>query len=252
MWTCNQSPAVAVIFVASFFLAAQLAAAAADDQNPEAARIAQEFAEKVESYNKLLKQERFDEAIVLAKEARLLQPENPMGELMVLKGMFAKQDAINRLTIKFEATLAADLPEGPESSLATTLASPTDRTVRRLISGKDPDDMRRLLNAALRRRIEAVDADYRLTGAQRRALQLAGRGDIERFLDRVKVVRPKVLRPDDLEHRLLCSMAGHLDDDESPPARGLGLFEHGSLFSKTLRVSLTRIQPAAFESSTSQ
>ena len=59
-------------------------------------RIEQDFAEKVEKYNELLKQKRFDEAIVLAKEARLLQPENPISELMVLKAKYARQEDFNR------------------------------------------------------------------------------------------------------------------------------------------------------------
>ena len=54
------------------------------------------YAEKVEKYNELLQQKRFDEAIVLAKEARVLQPENPVSELMVLKAKFARQDDFNK------------------------------------------------------------------------------------------------------------------------------------------------------------
>ncbi|MGE5191194.1 MAG: hypothetical protein ACM3U2_01750, partial [Deltaproteobacteria bacterium] len=59
-------------------------------------RIEQDYAEKVEKYNELLKEKRFDEAIVLAKEARLLQPENPMSELMVLKAKYARQEDFNK------------------------------------------------------------------------------------------------------------------------------------------------------------
>src|SRR5262249_38490146 len=47
-------------------------------EEQEKVRIGQEFAEKVEKYNDYLKQKRFDEAIVLAKEAKLLMPENPV------------------------------------------------------------------------------------------------------------------------------------------------------------------------------
>jgi general secretion pathway protein D len=59
-------------------------------------RIEQDFAEKVEKYNDLLKQKRFDEAIVLGKEARLLQPENPVAEIMYYKAKLAKQDDFNK------------------------------------------------------------------------------------------------------------------------------------------------------------
>ena len=76
MWTRIRPCAVALLFVAIVFLGSRLDAAEtieADDKNPDAARIEQEFAEKVERYNRLLKEDRFDEAIVLGKEARLLQ-----------------------------------------------------------------------------------------------------------------------------------------------------------------------------------
>src|SRR5258708_23509875 len=59
-------------------------------------RIDQDDAEKVGKYNELLKQKRFDEAIVLAKQAQLLQPENPTSELMVLKAKYAKQEDFNK------------------------------------------------------------------------------------------------------------------------------------------------------------
>ena len=59
-------------------------------------RIDQDFAEKVQKYNELLTQKRFDEAIVLAKQARLLQPDSPVAELMVYKAKFAKQEDFNR------------------------------------------------------------------------------------------------------------------------------------------------------------
>ncbi len=59
-------------------------------------RIEQDYAEKVEKYNQLLREKRFDEAIVIGKQARLLQPDNPMSELMVLKAKFAKQDDFNK------------------------------------------------------------------------------------------------------------------------------------------------------------
>ena len=59
-------------------------------------RIEQDYADKVEKYNQLLKEKRFDEAIVVGKQARLLMPDNPMSELMVLKAKFAKQDDFNK------------------------------------------------------------------------------------------------------------------------------------------------------------
>ncbi len=51
------------------------------------------YAEMVEQYNELLKQKRIDEALETAKLARLLQPENPLSELMVLKARYGQQVA---------------------------------------------------------------------------------------------------------------------------------------------------------------
>ncbi len=56
----------------------------------------QELAERVEQYNELLGQGRFDEAIVIAKESQTLMPQNPMTEVMLLKAKLAKQDAFNK------------------------------------------------------------------------------------------------------------------------------------------------------------
>ncbi len=59
-------------------------------------RIEQEYAEKVEKYNQLLREKRFDEAIQIGKQAQLMQPGNPMSELMVLKAKYAKQEDFNK------------------------------------------------------------------------------------------------------------------------------------------------------------
>ncbi len=56
-----------------------------------------EFGKKVAVFNELMSQKRFDEAIVIAKEARRLAPQNPMSEVMLYKGKLAKQDEFNRL-----------------------------------------------------------------------------------------------------------------------------------------------------------
>ncbi len=261
MWTYIQPSAVAVLFAVTSFFAPQRAAADGnepDDQSQETARIEQEFADKVEKYNELLKRWQFDEALMLGKEARLLQPENPMSELMVLKAKFAKQEAVNRLSMRFNATVIADVPENLDGSKAIedTLGI-ADRTIYRLASGKDEDtgDSRRLLYASLERRIEMVHQICRLTDAQKRKLRLAGRGDSKRFLDRIQAFRPKIEQShaaddDDLGHQGICGIVRAFDEDAFRPARRLGLFEEGSLFSKVLNTSLTEGQAAAWEAST--
>ncbi|HEY2251747.1 MAG TPA: hypothetical protein VGH74_11825 [Planctomycetaceae bacterium] len=214
-------------------------------------RIEQEFARKIEQYNMLLKQERFDESIVLGNEALLLQPENPIAELMVLKAKYAKQDAVNRLCTRFKATVAADLLDDRDGSDAIQEDRRfADGAIHRLLYEKDEDvaDGRCLLDTALERRVEAVDQICRLTDTQKRKLRLAGRGDIKQFLDRVEALRPKADQAqDDLQ---LCGNACFFGAAATRPARRPGLFENGSFFAKTLRTSLTDGQAAAFDAST--
>jgi hypothetical protein len=257
MCNCIRPCALAVLFAAALFRLPQLGADDCDEPdhcNREKARIEQEFARKVERYNQLLKEGRFDESIAVGKEARVLQPENPVAEIMVLKGMLSKQDVINRLSIRFKATLTADVQVDPDGSRADKPLRITDAAIDRLLCGEEggAGNGRRLLNAALERRIEAIDANCRLSGAQRRKLQLAGRGDIKRFLDRVDAVRPTSPRTDDdLEDLTLCGMAWSWDDEARVPARRFGLFEQGSLFSKMVKTLLTESQAAAFEAARS-
>src|SRR5260370_1451244 len=44
-------------------------------------QIEKEYAEKVKRYNELLKQNRYEEALLVAKQAQLLEPENPTNEV---------------------------------------------------------------------------------------------------------------------------------------------------------------------------
>lgn len=91
-----------------------------------------------------------------------------------------------------------------------------------------------------------MDLICRLTDAQKRKLRLAGGGDIKRFFDRVETVRPKAdPAPDDVQR------CGHLFLDRMDTARPprAGLFEQGSLFSKTLKTALTAGQAADLEAS---
>ena len=50
----------------------------------------EQLAKMVDEFNKLMDQERFSEAIVLAKQARELDPDNPTVEMMVWKSRFAE------------------------------------------------------------------------------------------------------------------------------------------------------------------
>src|SRR5262249_5899162 len=46
-------------------------------------------------------------------------------------------------------------------------------------------------NSELSKRLEEIDRDYQLTEAQKKKLQLAGRGDIQRFFDRYELGKEK-------------------------------------------------------------
>ncbi|MBM82902.1 MAG: hypothetical protein CMJ78_20255, partial [Planctomycetaceae bacterium] len=61
-------------------------------------RVEQEFASLVEEYNKLMKERRYAEAEVVAKQAKDLDPENPVAETMKFKALLARRiDSNNQL-----------------------------------------------------------------------------------------------------------------------------------------------------------
>ncbi len=68
-------------------------------------QIEREYAEKVQEYNELLKQCRFDEAIVAAKQAQLLEPDNPESTNLVLRAKSARFAAQARMQ-QLDARLA--------------------------------------------------------------------------------------------------------------------------------------------------
>jgi hypothetical protein len=258
MWNRIQPSALAALIATTVFLAPQPVDADDDSDVPDSSQrealIEQEFAEKIEQYNRLLKQNRFDEAITLGEEAQILRPDNPVHELMVFKAKFAKEDAVNRLCGTIKATMKAEVSED-----LARLHAPHDvlriavETIDQLANGNDEafSAARCLLNVALERRIHSVDHVCRLTDQQQRKLLLAGRGDIKRFFDRVEGLRPKVDRgpgeQDDI--LILCGISDLPDADALQAARWRPLFEHGSLFVKTLNTALTEDQRGAFEAS---
>lgn len=228
------------------------------DLDVERVQNAQDFSDKVEKYNGLLREKRFDEAIVLAKQARLLQPENPLGELMVLKAKYAKQEEFNKkspvkLVIEYEEIFAADSSDDfDEPELDGNLLQPPrratipDGTLEQMVFGRGltAADGQTLLETRLEQRIESVDQICQLTDPQKRKLRLAGRGDIQRFSDRVALLQPKFHQGhvlNDNDDREVLVWAKTLSQ-ETAMLRGIlnsGLFQNGSLFAKTLKRSLT-------------
>ena len=129
-----------------------------------------------------------------------------------------------------------------------------DASGRRLIFGKgrDEHEARALLARWIRDTIGAIDRACKLTPPQMGKLELAGRGDIERFFKRVDGLKAQLqCRYDELAAR-----RGELDDAlerlfrETRPLRHIldtGDLGDDSLFTKTLKVTLTPEQAAAYE-----
>jgi hypothetical protein len=206
------------LLAASGLFAPQLAEPVAADElgaqkdRPEAfAQNDEEYAQIVEKYNDLLKQKRFDEAIIVAKQAQLLQPENLTSELMVLKAKYARQAALNA---------------GEGLALA-----------------------RIRLDARLGSKIASIDRVCQLSDAQKQKLELAGRGDIKRLFDFVDSqqlpVEEGVVR-DEKKLRERSSLL-NADADALRLALARGAFEDSSLFAKTLKTTLTAEQAAAYD-----
>lgn len=228
-----------------------------------------DFSEKVERYNDLLKEKRFDEALVVAKQARLLQPENPMCELMVLKAKYAKQEDFNKkspvqLIIEYEEILAADPtddldePQFDRNLLPPRRARIPEGTLEQMVFGRglNAADGQTLLEKQLARTIASVDKASQLTDPQKRKLQLAGRGDIQRFSNRVALLRPKFHESHVLNEnggREVLIWANTLSQ-ESELLRAIlsdGLFADGSLFAKMLKRTLSAKQAAAYDAARS-
>jgi hypothetical protein len=233
---CLSVPALGV-------LAAEEEPGAPDDLGQNKVRIEDEYAKKVEKYNDLLKQKRFNEAIVLAKQAQLLQPENPMSELMVLKAKYAAQEDFNasRRLIDFEVAASNQEPAQMRASIAPGVLD-------HFIFGEGRATIRMRLDSRLAHRIASVDQNCRLANAQKERLELAGRGDIKRLFDRVDALQPEFHEDQVVDDRELQSWALTLSVHAADIRRThrAGIFEDGSLFAKTLKTTLTANQAAAY------
>jgi hypothetical protein len=99
------------------------------------------------------------------------------------------------------------------------------------------------LDSLLRLHLDDLDRICRLTESQKKKLQLAGRGDLTRFFDRVEVVRVKfrAVRKDQ-------NKVGEIFQEIQPLQQSLqaGMFHDASLLYKTLQRTLTAEQLAGF------
>jgi len=101
------------------------------------------------------------------------------------------------------------------------------------------DEGRRRLDALLQIKIDNVERSCVTTAAQRGKLALAGQGDIQRFFERVDIVRKKF---ESIRHDI--KRVNEVMHDLRPLQAELskGLFGNGSLFAKTLKKTLSAEQ----------
>jgi hypothetical protein len=101
---------------------------------------------------------------------------------------------------------------------------------------EDAREARRRLKEMLGARVDEAETTYRISPAERRRLELAGKGDIQRFFDHVALKREELDRLGTDEHRTRRFVLTELI-----PLRGKirqGPFGEGSLFAKTLNKML--------------
>jgi hypothetical protein len=114
------------------------------------------------------------------------------------------------------------------------------------VSGRVPgiNEVRDRYESALKSRIDRTVRLYGLSEAQKKKLQLAGRGDIKRLLDRVEDTRKKARMPARDADEFQAVVPDHRPLHLMPIGE---LFGEGSLFAKTLKTTLTREQSSRYE-----
>ena len=114
------------------------------------------------------------------------------------------------------------------------------------VSGRVPgiNEVRDRYESALKSRVDRTVRLYGLTDAQKKKLQLAGRGDIKRLLDRAQDARKKsrMLERDEDEFQAVVP-----DDRPLHLTPRAELFGAGSLFAKTLKTTVTKEQSSRYE-----
>ena len=115
---------------------------------------------------------------------------------------------------------------------------------QRVISGQSATDVQRLVESILEAEIRTFDARCRLSEAQKKKLQLAGQGDIARWLNRVSELRRKCTAMP-MDQQQYNAVMVEIKSVRYTPQ--IGPFDETSLLRKTLRKSLTPEQFAAFQ-----
>jgi Ca-activated chloride channel homolog len=93
--------------------------------------------EKVAQYNKLISEKRFNEAVVVAKKAKQLAPENPVTDTMQLKAQLAKRDNYYRQSGETGQSRGwlyqLDELEAAATHSTPTIAYPEEERLRQLV-----------------------------------------------------------------------------------------------------------------------
>jgi hypothetical protein len=226
--------AVAILGVIGAF-APQIGAQAASDEAPKPAEAVraedqaeQLYAEAVESFNDLMKEKRFEAAVVVGEEAQRLQPDNPTSESMIVKARHAAHSQMQRL----DAHLAHQL-----ASVDQICGLTAEQKERLRLAGRG--DIKRFCDGANWRPIEALFSRgsmftkvlrTTLTTEQMAAYQAAARVSpignvVVRWVDPLnKKVWIGVGEADGLQPRMLYGVRMKLqaEPDAGSPDRALG------------------------------
>jgi hypothetical protein len=147
-----------------------------------------------------------------------------------------------RVQDEAEAEPEVEQPARPQAQFTIT-----DEQFERWIFGRaaNAQAAREGLGSRLASKIEQLDAMYALAPGQKKKLKVAGRGDIKRYFDRVRDQKARIdrARGDRAQVRAILlelrPLAGNLGYE--------GVFDDGSLFSKTLKKTLSPEQCAKHE-----
>jgi hypothetical protein len=225
---------------------------------------------QVREDNEELRDLRAEQLAAARRIATFHAAQQPQAEMAVLQRVGRMQDIVMQQDIVmiqqnpgaarllFEAVLI-ELPVADrrraDDDLIAEVPPPAERIIRVRVSAvtfdhwlfdnpSNADKVRAKLDEHLRTRIAAIDRLCRLTDSQKRKLDLAGRGDIHRLLERIEETRAKFERNRDDQVKALALY------EEVRPLRLLldaGPFDGGSLFARILKTTLTPEQAAEYE-----
>jgi hypothetical protein len=163
------------------------------------------------------------------------------------------------IKVVFTATSGAAIPDvggaaDDEPRPPTRRITIAEASCEQMLYGKDRNagTARCRLDQRLAQKIKFVDGLCELTERQRKKLELAGRGDIHRFFERVAEFRSTLLDIDGDpagDHRALVAVVVERLKTSEPLRREVdsGLFEENSLFAKVLKTTLTPAQVKRYE-----